>query len=124
MRLYVVNEIKEQDLERITDALEQRGMAASVERLYWLDVPEELLSPEQREHLESCGPFSMGLEAIDEFGQAGRAPGCEGRMLALEMLVRSRNKLRCSCIAYATPEQRAYAIEFLDGLFRELDIPV
>jgi len=38
--------------------------------------------------------------------------------------VRAQGKLRCSCVAYATPEQRAHIMDYMDNLLRELDITV
>lgn len=124
MRLYVINDLREKEAARIETALKDRGMAASMEHLYWVEVPEDLLSELQKAHLADCGPYSMGLEMIEEFMQGGRAPSSEGPLLALELLVRARSNLRCACIAYATPEQRRFGIEFVDNLLRELDIPV
>lgn len=122
MRLYVINDVQENEIARVRKALTERGMAASMEGLFWVEVPHDLLTAEQKEHLNECGPFCMGLEIIDAYAQDSRVPGSHGPMLALELLVRARSTLRCSCIAYATSDQRIQAIEFLDSLLRELDI--
>jgi len=42
----------------------------------------------------------------------------------LELLVRAQKKLRCECVAYATPAQREHIIAYLDDLLRQLDISV
>jgi len=122
MRLYVINDLNDRDVARIESALTERGMAASMDQLYWVDIPKELLTKEQQSHMKDCGPYSMGLEVIGEIDFEGRTPGSSGPMIALELLVRARNKLRCSCIGYATPDQRRFAIDFLDKLLRQLDI--
>lgn len=124
MRLYVINDLNEHDASRIESALNERDMAASMDQLYWLDVPKELLTQEQNSHWDCCGPYSMGIEVVGEVDFNGRTPGSAGPMLTLELLVRARNKLHCSCIAYATPDQRRFAIDFLDKLLRELDIQI
>ena len=42
----------------------------------------------------------------------------------LEFLVRARQILRCSCVAYATKEQCDYMMDYLDTTLKEWDIPV
>ncbi|EPR42319.1 hypothetical protein dsx2_0246 [Desulfovibrio sp. X2] len=111
MRWYVVDELAAADVKRIVEALETRGLQSPIEGLYYLTVPEELLSEEQRAHAAECGPHVMALETEDEF-------------LRLELLVRARGRMRCSCVHYASPEARSWAIDFLDAFIRELDIPV
>jgi hypothetical protein len=36
-----------------------------------------------------------------------------------ELLVRSQANLHCSCIAYATPVQRQFVLDFIDGMINE-----
>ncbi len=111
MRIYMVNDLTPEQMTRLRAHLDRKDMASSMNDLYWLDVPPELLTQEQRDHLPDCGPYSMGLELLDNAVQ-------------LELLVRARNKIRCSCVAYADADQRAYALDALDRLFHDLDIPV
>jgi hypothetical protein len=42
--------------------------------------------------------------------------------MACELLVRTRQRVRCSCIAYATRPQRNWIIQMLDEIFDELNI--
>ena len=44
--------------------------------------------------------------------------------LKLELLVRARGKIRCSCVSYATPAQREYIVDYLDAFIKEHDIAV
>ncbi len=111
MRTYEVDELPAKAIERVVRKLNDSGLAASLEGLFWLPLPRELLTAEQLEHFDLCGPYCLSLD-------------CGHDQLRLELLVRAMNKLHCSCIAYATAEQRAYIIDFLDTLLRELDIPV
>ncbi len=111
MRLYSVEDLEPDQIQRVEHNLQSKGLAGSLDGIFWLPLPEHLLSSEQREHTEDCGPHSMALETGDGW-------------LRMELLVRSRGKVRCSCIAYATPAQREHMIEYLDSLLRELDIPV
>jgi len=110
MRLYVVEDLQPEYLTRLKAALDERELAGSVEGIFWLPVPESMLSPEQQEHA-SCGPHAMALEVGPSW-------------LRLELLVRARSTIRCSCIQYAQPELRAHMIDWVDTLLKELDIPV
>jgi hypothetical protein len=44
--------------------------------------------------------------------------------VSMELLVRTRSRIRCGCIAYATDEQRSWLIRLLDRLLEQLDISV
>ncbi|MBF0480732.1 MAG: hypothetical protein HQK81_07640 [Desulfovibrionaceae bacterium] len=111
MRSYLIDELSAADLARITGALEARGYESPLDGVYYLPAPLDLLSEEQAAHAGECGPYVLILEAGEDF-------------LRLELLVRGRGKLRCSCIAYAGPVLRELAIGLIDALIRECDIPV
>jgi hypothetical protein len=42
--------------------------------------------------------------------------------LKLELLVRARNKMRCSCVCYATTDQRNHMLDYLDNFINDLEI--
>lgn len=86
-------------------------MAAALEDMFWLPLPETLYGKEQQEHARQCGPYVCGLEL-------------KTQSLSLELLVRARSHLRCSCVLYADTKQRAFCMDWLDTTLRELDIPV
>lgn len=109
MRIYLINDIYANDLARLTEHLTQAGQADMLEGLYWFELPAHLLTDEQLAHRDECGPYVMSLECQDDWAQ-------------LELLVRAKNKLRCSCVAYATEAQRVYMMARLDALFEELGI--
>lgn len=111
MRAYLIEDLRPEDLRRITARLEELGFKGPMDGLYFLPLPAELLEPVQAGHPE-CGPHVMALEVWDE------------TTLKMELLVRARNKLRCDCVAYATPAQRAHMIDALDRIIHDLDIPV
>lgn len=111
MRAYTVDELQEEDVKRIEEHLTRKGWTGSISGIYYVPVPQDLLSEEQRAHLDACGPFFLPLETGDTW-------------VRLELLVRARQILRCSCIAYAHPALREHMIGVLDGLIRELDIAV
>jgi hypothetical protein len=110
LRSYMIEELEDEKVDKIRKIFTDREWTSSIDGLYRIPVPEELLSPEQVEH-EQCGPFYMAVET-------GRT------WVRLELLVRASQILRCSCIAYATPPQRNAMIDTLDDLIRSNDIPV
>jgi hypothetical protein len=78
--------------------------------VYWIPLEQDVLSPVQREH-EACAPHLAAVE-LDE------------TRLSVELLVRTRSRVRCSCIAYATAEQRDWLMRRVDGILERLGISV
>lgn len=115
MRCYLIEDIHLENAAKIMAALESHGFKGPLEGIYYLPVPEEMLTEEQQAHLNDCGPYIMALEVLDQ------AESCNFKM---ELLVRARNRLRCSCVAYAAPALREWMIDFLDKFIHELDVPV
>ena len=110
MRQYVVDELRKNEIERVAQYLNTKCEAGGVNRLYWLQIPDDLLSEVQLRHRD-CAPFCIGVEITED-------------SVIFEMLVRSRQKLRCSCIAYASDQQRQFILNFADRLLRETEIGV
>lgn len=111
MRSYLIDEISADNMAIIEQQLTEKGFKGPLDHIFYIPFPHEMLSDEQQQHFETCGPYTLILET-------GR------NWLKLELLVRGRGKLRCSCISFCTPEQRQQMIDFLDTFIRELDIPV
>ena len=111
MRSYRIDDLLPEQVERFADHMRNRNLAGSLDGLFWLEVPDDLLANEQKEHKDKCGPYSLSVETGEDWVQ-------------MELLVRARSILRCSCVAYATPAQREPLIDMLDTIFKELDIPV
>ncbi len=115
MRAYLIEDLLPADVAKVSQRLKDKGLCGSLDGIYYIPVPEELLDDEQRAHQAECGPHIFALEALaDEDAGA----------LKLELLVRAQGKLRCSCVCYATPAQREHVVSWLDTLLRELDIAV
>ncbi|MFW5735068.1 MAG: hypothetical protein ACOCWR_08420 [Oceanidesulfovibrio sp.] len=111
MRSYMIEDLAKESTERIAKRLNDMELNSSIDGVWWLNLPDDLLTPEQKDHAESCGPHAVALEMEDD-------------RLKMELLVRCRQVMRCACIAYATPEQRCRLIDWLDDLLKSLDIPV
>lgn len=110
MKQYVIDQLRESDYEKVMGFLDLKADKTSLEGIYWVNLPERLYSAVQREHVQ-CQPhyFAVSLN----FSQ-----------VAFELLVRSRQIIRCNCIAYATPEQRDYILRFADEMLERLGLLV
>lgn len=111
MRSFLIDEISEENMAKLESWLKEQELQSCIEQLYHFKLPPRLLSPIQEEHAAACGPFYMALETGLDW-------------VKLELLVRAKSILRCSCIAYATQEQERYMISYLENLLQELSIPI
>ncbi len=96
------------DYELIRKYLSEKAYRTVFEEIFWIDIPESLHAGDQRDHTQ-CRPFYFAVNL-------------SLRQVSFELLIRSREIIRCSCIAYATPEQRDYIIHFADKMLDDLDI--
>ena len=106
MRQYLLDEIARNDLPRVREYLNQHACAANLQDVWWVDLSEDLLSPEQFEHRD-CQPFRFAVELGDNF-------------VRFEFLIRSQQTMRCACIGYATRQQRDFILSYADRLVEEL----
>ncbi|GAB6888610.1 hypothetical protein JCM13304A_21090 [Desulfothermus okinawensis JCM 13304] len=104
MRSYLIDEIPRADIEKIRTYLREKKFKSPIEDIFWIQVPEELLTSEQKEHISSCGPYIFSLELGRDF-------------IKLELLVRATNKIRCSCISFANLEQINYGINLIENIY-------
>ncbi len=110
MRQYVIDELRPHETERIRKYLEGSCEPSELGGLYWLCIPDDLLSPVQYEH-NSCQPHCAAIEIGGDY-------------VKFEMLIRSRRKIRCNCVHMATPQQRNFILSFADRVLTDLDINV
>lgn len=106
MRCYVVDEIPAETLEKLEKALDEKGYASSIEKLYWIPLEARRLLPIQQDHAASCGPHCLALEILDEG-------------VRLEFLVRAQSRMRCECVSYPSPETEREMMQWLDARIEE-----
>jgi hypothetical protein len=108
MKQYVVDQLRESDYHQIREYLGKKGESTSLEGIYWVDLPPDLYSAVQSEH-SKCHPhyFAVNLNWNE---------------VAFELLIRSRQVIRCNCIAYATKRQQDYIIQFADRMLEDLKL--
>lgn len=110
MRQYVVDELRADEVEKIKEYLDKYCDLSDMVGLYWLKIPGDILSPTQYEH-KSCQPHCSAIELGDKW-------------VKFEMLVRSRQKIRCECVCYATTQQRTFLLSFVDNLLDKTGIRI
>ena len=110
MKQIVVDQLRPGDCEKLEELLSGRYGACPVPGIFWVDLPAEALSPTQAEHRD-CAPFAVALELSET-------------SLSCELLIRARQRMRCSCVAYATDSQVLYLLRLLDEILDELAIRV
>lgn len=110
MKQYVIDQLRESDYFQILDFLKGKAEATEFEDIFRVPVPEEMYSATQKEHAQ-CQPFYF-------------AASISYKQVEFELLIRSRQVLRCSCIGYADRKQRDYIIDFADRMLEVLGIRV
>jgi hypothetical protein len=110
MKQYVVDQLRFLDYEKLKACLDQTRGPAELGGIYWIRMENRLLTPVQAEHRE-CQPFVAALDLQED-------------RLSLELLVRTRSRIRCSCIAYADDRQRSWLIDVVDRMLAQLEISV
>jgi len=108
MKQYVIDELRPEDHNKIKEYLDQTYGAAEMGAIYWVPVAADLLTEIQREHAD-CQPYYFAIDLQEN-------------RLALELLVRTKNRVRCACIGYASKDQRIWIMEVVDAIFERLDI--
>jgi hypothetical protein len=108
MKQYVIDELRPQDHEVLKKYLDEAFGQDAIGGIYWIPVDSDLLNRVQLQH-KDCRPHYLALDL-------------EPDRLACELLVRTKNRMRCDCIQYATEPQRNWLIEFIDTVFDQLGI--
>ena len=108
MKMYVIDELRYQDYEKIESFLDDTFEKSGMVGIYWLPIEPDMLTAVQAAHT-ACQPYYVALDL-------------EPDRLSCELLVRSRNRIRCDCIGYADERQRHWIIETLDGVLEKLEI--
>lgn len=110
MKQYVIDELRPVDHSRLKDYFDKHLLTSGVGDIYWIEIDNNHLSDIQKEHA-SCMPFYFAIEL-------------EYNRLSCELLVRTKSRIKCSCIAYATKRQRDWVMDFVDAVFEKLEINI
>ncbi len=110
MKQYVIDELRYNDYEKVKLYLDENLGASEIEGIYWLPLEKGLLTNEQASHTE-CLPLFFVVDL---------KPG----IISCELLVRTKNRIKCGCIDYATEKQRNWLIQYIDDMLKQLEIKI
>jgi hypothetical protein len=105
MRQYLIDELSFLERDNLDSCFKRILKPGGLEGVFFLAVPPDLLGPEQLGH-EDCGPFYCTVLL-------------EQTSLRFEFLIRGAGNMHCSCIAWATPSQRQFILDFADRILAE-----
>ena len=108
MKQYVIDEIRPQEQARIKEYLDRHYGPAEMGEIYWIPVEPVLYDPLQASHAD-CHPLYFAVQLVPA-------------SLAAELLVRTKSRMRCDCIRYATEDQFLWFVRLLDAIFERLGI--
>jgi hypothetical protein len=108
MKQYVIDELRPEDCRKIKGYLDNHFGPPDMGEIYWVPLDVSLYTKEQKAHTR-CHPLYLVIHL-------------EPASLAAELLVRTRNRVRCDCIRYVNEEQMNWFISFVDSIFSRLNI--
>ena len=108
MKQYVIDELRLKDYELVKVYLEENFSSSDVDGVYWIQLDPSILTKIQVEHT-GCQPFYFAVEL-------------EPNVITFELLIRTKNRIRCDCMGYATEKQRNWLIRLADSIFDTLEI--
>lgn len=110
MKQYIIDELRYNDYEKVKLYLDENLGASEIEGIYWLPLEKGLLTNEQSSHNE-CHPLFFVVDLKPE-------------LISCELLVRTKNRIKCGCINYATETQRNWLIQYIDDMLKQLEIKI
>jgi hypothetical protein len=110
MKQFVIDELRPEDFEKLKKYLDDNLGASTMDGLYWLQIEKAILSDLQNDHGE-CQPYYFAIDL-------------ESDRMMIELLVRTKNRVRCPCMAYATEAQRVWLMRQMDAMLEKLEITV
>ncbi|MDH3575138.1 MAG: hypothetical protein OET57_19390 [Desulfobacteraceae bacterium] len=110
MKQYVIDELRPKDYELVKAHLEENFSTSDVGGIYWIQLDQSILSKIQAEHTD-CQPFYFAVDL-------------ESNHITFELLIRTKNRIRCDCMRYATEKQRNWLIRLADSIFDTLEIKI
>ncbi len=108
MKQYLIDELRLEDYEKIKQYLDDFFKPGPIKGIYWLTIPEGILTETQRSHTD-CQPHYFAVELDEQNFSCG-------------LLVRTASSIRCHCISYANVEQRNWLIDTIDSIMEQNQI--
>jgi len=108
MKSFIIDEISKKDMEKIRQFLKENSLKSSLDAIFWVSLPEDILNEEQYSH-ETCKPHVFAVELGQDW-------------VKMEFLIRNLSDMKCTCTGYCTRQQRDFILNFAEHLTLELDI--
>jgi len=108
VKSYLIDEIGVADLRRIRRFLSEKAISSGLDTLFWVEVPNSLLTPLQQEHLP-CQPHVFAVETGQSHVKA-------------ELYLRTLRDMRCPCQDYCTLQQARFIMEWVNSMLKDLSI--
>lgn len=108
MKQYVIDELSNDDYDKIKKYFDENFKDASIGGIYWIPLHDDVLDEIQKKHAD-CRPFYFAVEL---------SPA----NIACELLIRTKSRMRCDCMKYASEFQRNWIMAFMDSVFERLEI--
>lgn len=108
MKQYVIDELRPEDYEKIKTYMDAHFGPADMGDIYWIPLDPDIYDSTQQSH-DECSPFYFTVQL-------------SSTSFVAELLVRTKNRLRCDCIQYATKKQFFWLIQFVDAIIERLEI--
>ena len=108
MRQLMLDELYQQDIDKVKDYLADRADLSAFGDLFWVDLPGELLTGDQAGQPKDH-PFRFAVELGETW-------------VKFELLVRSRENMRSPHNGYADRRQLDFILDFADRMIEELGL--
>jgi hypothetical protein len=108
MKQYIIDELRPEDQEKIKQYLDDHFGPVEMGTLYWIPLDPSLYSETQATH-SNCHPLYFVVQL-------------RASALVAELLVRTKNSIRCDCICYANNDQFMWLMHYVDSIFERLEI--
>lgn len=110
MKQYVIDQLRYGDYEKIKTFLDKNYGTSEVDGLYWIALSADLATDIQSAH-RKCQPFYFAVELSQD-------------RLTCELLVRTRRRMHCDCMGYASPAQLQWLCRWADTMLETLEIQI
>jgi len=108
VKSYLIDDGLFLDLRRIRRFLSEKAISSGLDTLFWVEVPNSLLTPLQQEHLP-CQPHVFAVETGQSHVKA-------------ELYLRTLRDMRCPCQDYCTLQQARFIMEWVNSMLKDLSI--
>jgi hypothetical protein len=102
MRYYLMDELSEKDMAEAERFLKKNAVESGIERLFWVEIPEDRLDETQSRHRD-CRPYFFSIELGLNWMKA-------------EFFIRTLRDMTCSCSGYCNLAQRRFVSDYMEDM--------